>query len=665
MHSVKKWSSRIVGQTGLLVLLVALLGGLSGAGCSEEEGSFARVEGLSLVAEPEVLNFTDVVLGQESIELVTFRNTGEGDVTFELQLGEERTRNDQQRELAWGEGAPSGLITLTPQESITIPVTYTPLDTYPDSGRILVAYEGPELQVPITTPTLGPRIDASPTRVTFGRVPAMERGERILDLQNVGNAVLTISDVTWEQPTPEMEFCFLDVPTVGECSPTLPGPTGLEPLATMPIKVTYLPEDDGEDLNALLVTSDDPEYADSPFRVEVLANGQEPCILVTDETGIDFSTAFIGGVSSKTVTITNCSQTKELEVSRIELTADSDQEFFIDPTTLPSPLNVDGNTEPLVLESDKTASFVLNYAPTAEAVNEATLQITSNDPVKSPLDIPVFGRGSNNACPTPIAQAREVGANAPWATEVEAGPLGTIEFDGGLSTDPDNPNDPNAISRYEWTIIERPTDSTSQFVPNNNVASPSLFLDLVGRYKVELRVFDAQNTPSCDVAEVTILVVPQEDIHVQLVWDTPGDTNQTDTGVALGSDVDLHFLHPRGTYNASPWDCYWLNIEPDWGSPGNRTDDPSLDIDDTDGAGPENINLNNPENVTYRVGVYYFSDHGYGPSYATTRLFVRQVLVFEYRDKYLERTGKFWDVATIEWPAGTVNQIDQVYDGFP
>ena len=34
------------------MLLVALLGGLSGAGCSEEEGSFARVEGLSLVAEP-------------------------------------------------------------------------------------------------------------------------------------------------------------------------------------------------------------------------------------------------------------------------------------------------------------------------------------------------------------------------------------------------------------------------------------------------------------------------------------------------------------------------------------------------------------------------------------------------------------------------------------
>ncbi|MEO1270741.1 MAG: choice-of-anchor D domain-containing protein, partial [Myxococcota bacterium] len=564
MDRIRGWSAQMVMNRLAMPLMVgAALVGLSGAGCGEDEGGFARVEGSSLVAFPEALTFTDVALGQESIELLTITNTGEGEVTFQLQLGEERTRLDSQREFSWGANTVDETYTLGPQESVTVEVAYTPQDSVPDTGRVVVDYDGPDLEIPLDTPNISPQIDAAPPRVTFGRVPAGERGERIVKLQNVGNAPLTITELVWESPSPELSFCFNDLYTEGECAAELAGgEITLAPFADVAVKVTYLPEDDGEDLNAILVSSNDPDHPDTmPFRVDVLANGQEPCILVSDENGIDFSTAFIGGVSTKTVTITNCSQTKELEVSGIRLTNDSDEEFFLD--TLPEPLG--SGSGPIVLESDKTASFVLNYAPTAEAVNEGALEIISNDPSKSPLNIPIFGRGSNNACPTPIAQAREVGANSPWATELEAGPLGTIEFDGAGSVDPDNPNDPNAISRYEWTIIERPTDSTSNFVPNGTIANPSLFLDLVGRYRVELRVFDAQNTPSCEVATVTILVVPQEDIHVQLVWDTPGDANQTDTGVARGSDVDLHFLHPRGAYNASPWDCYWLNIEPDWG----------------------------------------------------------------------------------------------------
>ena len=37
---------------------------------------------------------------------------------------------------------------------------------------------------------------------------------------------------------------------------------------------------------------------------------------------------------------------------------------------------------------------------------------------------------------------------------------------------------------------------------------------------------------------------PDEDIHLQLVWDTPGDADQTDLD---GSDVDLHFCTPVGS----------------------------------------------------------------------------------------------------------------------
>jgi uncharacterized protein YfaP (DUF2135 family) len=109
---------------------------------------------------------------------------------------------------------------------------------------------------------------------------------------------------------------------------------------------------------------------------------------------------------------------------------------------------------------------------------------------------------------------------------------------------------------------------------------------------------------------------------------------------------------------------YYLNREPNWGSPG-ATDNPSLDIDDVDGHGPENINLDNPESVTYRVGALYFSDHGRGATNSTIRIWLQSVLVFEYRGKYMT-DRQFWDVAAIEWGVRPeAVQIDNLTNGVP
>ena len=95
------------------------------------------------------------------------------------------------------------------------------------------------------------------------------------------------------------------------------------------------------------------------------------------------------------------------------------------------------------------------------------------------------------------------------------------------------------------------------------------FVDLAGTYEIELRVTDVGGltapSESCPdpVARVFINANPDEDIHIQLVWDTPGDDDQTD---ASGSDVDLHFLHPRGNdwfrAGGGDYDCYFANPTP-------------------------------------------------------------------------------------------------------
>ena len=126
------------------------------------------------------------------------------------------------------------------------------------------------------------------------------------------------------------------------------------------------------------------------------------------------------------------------------------------------------------------------------------------------------------------------------------------------------------------------------------------FIDIAGTYTAELRVTDnlGLDSVTCDnAAVVTIIAKPEEAILVQLSWRTPGDMNETDRD---GTDLDLHLLHPNAQNwgNADrfePYDCYFKNPIPDWGQLENESDDPSLDIDDLNGSGPENVTLAVPE----------------------------------------------------------------------
>jgi len=137
----------------------------------------------------------------------------------------------------------------------------------------------------------------------------------------------------------------------------------------------------------------------------------------------------------------------------------------------------------------------------------------------------------------------------------------------------------------------------------------------------------------------------------------------------MGSDLDLHFAHQNahgpdldGDGNPDPWfdkqwDVFWYNTKPNWGSfDPNVRDDPSLDRDDTDGAGPENLNLSVPEDgVTYAIGVHYWNDWGFGASDATVKVFHYADLIYDVtypQMKWLD----MWCVGQIHWPAPVVDR---------
>jgi hypothetical protein len=72
---------------------------------------------------------------------------------------------------------------------------------------------------------------------------------------------------------------------------------------------------------------------------------------------------------------------------------------------------------------------------------------------------------------------------------------------------------------------------------------------------------------------------------------------------------------------------------------------------------------------TYYVGVYYYSDNGYGASYATVQVRVGGQLVYEKRDMYMERQDVFLRPAQLVVDAaGRVTVTDPmlpVNTGFP
>ena len=226
-----------------------------------------------------------------------------------------------------------------------------------------------------------------------------------------------------------------------------------------------------------------------------------------------------------------------------------------------------------------------------------------------------------------------------------------LTLDGSPSTDPDGQNQRPIV--YEWTVLQRPMGSRANPVesfgdqlhpedggPEDDGSTPTaeFFVDIAGEYLLELTVTDrlGATAPSdtCPQpgARVRIVAEPLSDVHLQLLWSTPRDEDREDLN---GADVDLHLSHPSGMgWFDSTYDCHYFNPTPDWGVLNQLADDPSLDIDDIDGGGPENINLNNPQDTTllggtYGVGVHYFratqanfGGRDFGDSRATVRVFL-------------------------------------------
>jgi hypothetical protein len=136
-------------------------------------------------------------------------------------------------------------------------------------------------------------------------------------------------------------------------------------------------------------------------------------------------------------------------------------------------------------------------------------------------------------------------------------------------------------------------------------------------------------------------------LRVQLSWDTGPD-----------SDIDLHLLRPGGSVNTSN-DCYYGNCQGgglDWGVAGTAGN-PILDVDDTQGYGPENIVIGSgAESGSFRIIVRNFD--GTPNTKATVKVFLNEVEVQRWTSLNLDSGVRdYWQVGNVNVVSGTTTTI--------
>ncbi|MCB9545076.1 MAG: hypothetical protein H6706_04200 [Myxococcales bacterium] len=267
--------------------------------------------------------------------------------------------------------------------------------------------------------------------------------------------------------------------------------------------------------------------------------------------------------------------------------------------------------------------------------------------------------GCDNAPPTAICPPDQQGP-----------PLADYSFVGGYA-DPDG----DRMVRATWRMVQQPGGSTSTPNPSNQL-STRIFADLLGEYTLELEVEDENGGIGRCTTNLT--TITSDGLRIEMVWNVNarGDT----------SDVDMHLLRAPG----AQWfedggrgdDCFFRNCrvcdsydeaacrqqlaqfnnsgrtppaQVEWTAPLDA-DDPRLDLDDVEGNGPENINIQAPRAGTYRLGVHYWEDDGFGASSVTVRIFCGGELAREFEPLVMQPGGdnggpttEFWEVADIVW----------------
>lgn len=321
-----------------------------------------------------------------------------------------------------------------------------------------------------------------------------------------------------------------------------------------------------------------------------------------------------------------------------------------------------------------TVIMPVRFTPDVLGNFQGSFRILSSDPDETQIDVALSGISVT----PPSCEIRVKSVNG---AEIEEGaaipdiePLDNVilSIDGSEAS-----STAGSIVRQEWAITDQPAGSHAELTTNDLPDTgfefddgDDLGVDLAGDYCVSAQVFDDLGVGSVNECTLCFPVIPKDNFLVQLSWDTPVNdidlhvTKLSDDGqycidaTSFGTDI-TNSLNGNPSFFSqdcdSGLDCNYAGCKsagsgaPEWdGVAGRTAGDPSLDIDDLSGFGPENINVDVMTPGMYLIGVNGFS--GSIPSGCTIRIFVFGQLAGELFNEVSDNT--WWETALVRWPDG-------------
>lgn len=444
-----------------------------------------------------------------------------------------------------------------------------------------------------------PALSLSHTSLDFGTQPLGTVSEGTVTLSNVGDATLNLSYIGLD------EGRVFSVALPDQAAQIPPG-------KSLDAVVSFAPYNSSDD-DKLRIISDDPHHPE--VWVDLSGRGAFPELQITPNPLL-LTTAAAGLSDAGELTLTNTGAAP-LEIAALLL---SGSHFTLEDTGVPATL----------APGESTWATVSFDAP-GEGLYEGQLWTQDNTLAGN------NGAGILGASAVPVARC-SVTPDTIAPLQDSADWIGEDSLDAsGLP-----------LAAHHWTLVGRPAGSVAQLPAGDGPNREDFVADLAGDYVAELIVESATGELS-EPCYATLKAIPDQNLWIELFWTSPND------------DMDLHLLRPGGSLRTDG-DCYYDNCvggRLDWGTYGETLDDPSLDIDDIYGTGPENINISLPEEGTFTVVVHDYegstSDY-YGDNEVTVNVFLGGQLAWSER-RTISGDDSFTRFAEIRWPAATVTSL--------
>ncbi|RMH85684.1 MAG: choice-of-anchor D domain-containing protein, partial [Calditrichaeota bacterium] len=258
-------------------------------------------------------------------------------------------------------------------EPVDILIRFQPDSVGPKTALFQLSSNDPDtptVAISLSGTGVAPDITTADT-LDFGRVRLGSERVQELPVINRGTDFLTVFFADIFGPD-FLQFKFTEF---------IPFPLVLAPGDTFIFSLSYTPDTLATQEATLEIFSDDP---DTPLlQVNLRGTGALPHIAV-DTTTVNFGTVKIGGDSLQTVQILNIGGFP-LQVNEVRIVGEDSAQFQLaDLPPTPFSVGPDG------LDS---VGIGVRYRPTESARHQASLEIISDDSLRSPLSVPLKGRG--------------------------------------------------------------------------------------------------------------------------------------------------------------------------------------------------------------------------------------------------------------------------------